>query len=386
MVVTLTRRDKRILRRAYFDPSHPGAFSSPDKLYRAINGRISRGKIKKYLQGKESYTVLNQAKRKFKKLKVVSPFINYLWDLDTAAMTFYVKGKKEKQSFQQQNRGFKYFLVAIDVFSKFLWTYPLKTLKANEMTPILRQLLNIKKPDFIRTDRGSEFKNAQVQALLRRANVGHILTLNETKANFAERVIRTIKDKIGKYLEEEESHEWIDVLPKITKSYNKTYHRSIKKAPSEVRKADEIAIWKMTYENIKKIKPKPRRPPKVKRSPYKFKVGDYVRIVAFKGAFDKSAFAHKWTTELFMVVDRDNTQGIPRYQLVDYSREDVVGYFYQKELQKVYLEDRPYFKIEKVLRQRRRGRGVIEYFVKFKNWPNKYNAWVEEIRNLNQNE
>ena len=385
MVVTLTRRDKRIFRRAYFNPSHPGAFTSPDKLYRALNRRISHGKVKKFLQSQESHTVLSQVKRKFKKLKVVSPFINYLWDLDTAAMTFYVKGKNEKQSFHQQNRGFKYFLVAIDVFSKFLWTYPLKTLKATEMTAVLRQLLNIKKPDFIRTDRGSEFKNARVQALLRRENVGHILTLNETKANFAERVIRTIKDKIGKYLEEQESHEWVDVLPKITKSYNKTYHRSIKKAPSEVRKADEIAIWKMTYENIKKIKPRPRRPPRVKRSPYKFEIGDYVRIVAFKGAFDKSAFSHKWTTELFMVVDRDNTQGIPRYQLVDYSREDVVGYFYQRELQKVYLEDRPYFKIEKVLRQRRRG-GIIEYFVKFKNWPDKYNGWVREIRNLNQNE
>jgi hypothetical protein len=109
MVVTLTRRDKRILRRAYFNPSHPGAFTSPDKLYRALNRRISHGKVKKFLQSQESHTVLSQVKRKFKKLKVVSPFINYLWDLDTAAMTFYVKGKNEKQSFHQQNRGFKYF-------------------------------------------------------------------------------------------------------------------------------------------------------------------------------------------------------------------------------------------------------------------------------------
>jgi transposase InsO family protein len=382
MVLTLTRRDKRLLRRAYFDPSHPAAFSSPDKLYRALNRRISRGKVKKILQSQQAHTVLNQVKRKFKRLKVVSPFISYLWDLDTASMTFYVKGKDEKQFFSNKNRGYKYFLVAIDVFSKFLWTYPLKTLKANEMRTVLRHLLNIKKPDFIRTDRGSEFKNAAVRDLLRRENVGHILTLNETKANYAERVIRTIKDKMGKYLEEQESHEWIDVLPKITESYNKTYHRSIKKAPSEVRKADEIAIWKMTYENIKKVKPRPRRPPRVKSSPYKFSVGDYVRIVAFKGAFDKSAFSHKWTTELHVIVDRDNTQGIPRYKLVDYSREEIVGYFYERELQKVYLEGRPYFKIEKVIRQRRR-RGVGVYFVKFKNWPDKYNTWVREVRNLN---
>jgi hypothetical protein len=100
MVLTLTRRDKRTLRRAYFNPSHPGAFSSPDKLYRALNGRISHGKVKQILQGQEAHTVLNQVKRKFRTLKVVSPFIGYLWDLDTASITFYVKGKDEKHFFQ----------------------------------------------------------------------------------------------------------------------------------------------------------------------------------------------------------------------------------------------------------------------------------------------
>ena len=217
MVITLSPAEKRLLKRAYFNPSHPGAFSSPVKLHKALNKRISLGKIKKYLQSQESHTVLRQARRKFKRLKVVSPFIDYMWDLDTASMTFYVKG--QEKFFPKKNRGYKYFLVAIDVFSRKLWTFPLKTLNADEMKTTLIQLLNDKQPDFIRTDRGSEFANRKVNALLERLDIGHILTLNETKANYAERVIRTVKDKMGKYLEKHESHEWIDILPKIT-TYN----------------------------------------------------------------------------------------------------------------------------------------------------------------------
>ena len=266
------------------------------------------------------------------------------------------------------------------MFSRFLWTFPLKTLKAGEMKKVLEELLIRKKPDFIRTDRGSEFANREINRLLRRYQVGHILSLNKTKANYAERVIRTIKDKLGKYLEKRETHEWIDVLPKITDNYNHSYHRSIKKAPADVTKKDEIAIWKLNYENLPKAKRLARHPPK-RKSPYKLKIGDFVRIVAFKGAFDKSAFSHKWTTELHFILDREVKQNIPRYRIVDYAREEVSGFFYEQELQKVYLEGRPFFKIEKIIRQRTR-RGQKEYLVKFKNWPAKYNNWIIKIRDV----
>ena len=378
MVITLNRAEKRLLEKAYFNPSHPGAFSSPVKLYKGLNKRISLGKIKKYLQSQESHTLLRQARRKFKRLKVVSPFIDYMWDLDTASMTFYVKG--QKKFFPKKNRGYKYFLVAIDVFSRRLWTFPLKTLKADEMKKTIIELLKNKQPDFIRTDRGSEFANRQVNAILKRLDVGHILTLNETKANYAERVIRTVKDKMGKYLEKHETHEWIDILPKITKNYNHSYHRSIKKAPADVTKKDETALWKMNYEHLPKNKKQNKHPPKPK-SVYKFDIGDYVRLVSYKGAFDKSAFSHKWTTELHIILDRELKQGLPRYRVVDYSKEEVLGFFYEQELQQVFLDGDPFFKIEKIIKKRKK-RGRLEYFVKFKNWPKKYNTWVLNVRVL----
>ena len=182
MVVVLSRREKALLRRTYFRPSHAGAFSSAFKLHKALNGRISLGKIKKFIQSQESYTVLRQAKRKFSRLKVVSPYINYMWDMDTASMSYYVKGENVKKFFPEKNDGYKFFLVAIDVFSKVLRTVPFKTLTAREMKTALTEVLSETKPDHVRTDRGSEFKNRQVSTLLRRLDINHILTLNETKA------------------------------------------------------------------------------------------------------------------------------------------------------------------------------------------------------------
>ena len=106
-----------------------------------------------------------------------------------------------------------------------------------------------------------------------------------------------------------------------------------------------------------------------------------MRLVAYKGAFDKGAFSHKWTTELYIVLDRELKQNIPRYRVVDYAKEEVFGFFYEQELQQIYLEGDPFFKIEQILKERKKN-GRIEYFVKFKNWPKKYNTWVLNVRKV----
>jgi len=223
---------------------------------------------------------------------------------------------------------------------------------------------------------GSEFHNNKVNDLLKGQNVHHFVTLNEGKANYAERVIQTIKNRIGRYLEEAESYRWIDALSQITDSYNNTHHRGIRMKPADVTSKDEINIWKLNYENIPKQKVKTKPKPKAKL--YSLNIGDYVRLSGYKHPFDKSAFSHSWTTELFIVVERRIVVGLPKYKLIDYAREEIRGEFYERELQKVYIGEDPLFKIERVIKKRTRNKRT-QYFVKFKSWPKKYNSWVEEI-------
>jgi len=376
-MVNLTNEENELISSVYFNPSHPAGYSSPSKIYIALGKRVSLGKIKKFLQTIESYTVLKQVKRKFEKTKVVSPYIDYMWDADTANMTFYEK--KDEKMANEHNDGYRYFLVVIDVFSRFLWTKPLKTLKADETKDALIQLLRNRKPDKLRTDLGSEFHNKKVNGVLKTEEIDHILTLNEGKANYAERVIQTIKNRMGRYLEEKETYRWIDVLPQITDSYNNTYHRSIRMKPTDVTQKDEINIWRLNYENIPK--PKVKRKPQTKRKKYSLNIGDYVRLSGYKHPFDKTAFSHSWTTELFIIVNRRTVAGLSKYKVIDYGREDIRGEFYEKELQKVYITDNPLFKIDRVIKRRTRNKRT-EYFVKFKSWPKKYNAWVEDVDDI----
>ena len=376
-MVNLTNEEEEIISRAYFDPKHAAGYASAGKVYLALRKRISLGKIKKFLQTLESYTVLKQVKGKFVKSKVVSPHIDYMWDADTASMTFYEK--KDEKIAKQHNDGYRHFLVVIDVFSRFLWTKPLKTLKAGETETAIRQILRNRKPLKLRTDMGSEFHNNKVNDLLKAKSVDHVFTLNEGKANYAERVIQTVKNRMGRYLEEKETYRWIDVLPQITEAYNNTYHSGIRMKPTDVTAKDEFDIWKFNYEKIPK--PKVKRKPQPKRKLYELNIGDYVRLSGYKHPFDKSAFSHSWTTELFIVVDRRTVSGTAKYKVIDYGREDIRGEFYEKELQKVYIGDNPVFKVEKVIKKRTRNKHM-EYFVKFKSWPKKYNAWVDEVKDL----
>ena len=92
-----------------------------EKLYSFIKENttvnISRGEIKNWLRKQEVYTLHCPVRRKFKRPVVIAFSENYQWDTDTANMVKY----------KEFNQGYGYFVVFIDIFTRFLYTYPLKT-------------------------------------------------------------------------------------------------------------------------------------------------------------------------------------------------------------------------------------------------------------------
>ena len=133
--------------------------------------------------------------------------------------------------------------------------------------------------------------------------------------------------------------------------------------PSQVTKSNEAKVWDTLYGNDVD-----------KRVRYKFQVGDRVRISKVKRMFEKS-YLLNFTEEMFTIYKRFARQ-VPVYKLKDDAGEILDGTFYEAELQKVIKEDDVY-RVEKVLRKRKH-KGVVEYFVKWKGYPDKFNSWVGE--------
>jgi hypothetical protein len=276
------------------------------------------------------------------------------WDVDLMDMS----------NISQENDGVHFVLVAIDIFSRYTWLEPLKTKHGTSVVNAFSKIFaEGRQPYKMRSDKGKEFTARVVQKYLKDQGVGHFVTQNQVKANYAERVIKTIKGKIYKYFTKKQTYRYIDHLQDFAYSYNHTYHRSIKMKPVDVNKQNEAALVEQQYGH----------PKKQKIRSFKFDVGDHVRISYLRTTFTRE-YHEKWSTEIFTVMNRHMRDGIPVYTLDDYAGEDVIGTFYEDELQLIDMPE--VFRIEKVLR-RCTVKGQKQHLVRWAGWPSKYDSWID---------
>ena len=167
--------------------------------------------------------------RKFKKRKMYSSFRVNIWGADLADMPLLSKF----------NKGFRFSLCVFDIFSKYAWVIPLKDKKdisIGIVNAFQKLLLNSKrKPNEIWVDKGSEFYNNSFKKWLQDNDIVMYSTHNEGKSVIAERFIRTLKNKIYKYMTLVSKNVYIDKTDDIVKEYNDTYHASIKMKPVNVK-------------------------------------------------------------------------------------------------------------------------------------------------------
>ena len=126
--------------------------------------------------------------RKFKKRKVYSSFRDNISGVDLADM----------QLLSKFNKGFRFSLYVIDIFSKYAWVVPLKDKKGISIFNAFQKILKEcnRKPNKIWVDKGSKFYNNYFKKWLRDNNIEMYSAHNEGTSAFAERFIRTLKNKI----------------------------------------------------------------------------------------------------------------------------------------------------------------------------------------------
>ena len=157
---------------------------------------------------------------KFNKRKVYSQFKDNIWGVDLADM----------QSLSKKNKGIKYLLCVIDLFSKNAFVIPLQDKKGisivNAFNKIIKQ--SNRKPNKIWVDQGGEFYNNVFKKWLSDNNIIMYSTYNEGKSVVAETFIRTLKNKLYKHMTATGKNVYYDVLDDVVNKYNNTKHSTIK--------------------------------------------------------------------------------------------------------------------------------------------------------------
>ena len=205
--------------------------------------------------------------------------IDDIWSLDILDLKDYGP---------ENNRGYRFVLVIIDIFSKFGWTVPVKIKNAQTIKDSFENILisSKRKPNLIESDRGKEFYNNIFQDFLNKNDIKLFSRNCSYGAVFAERFNRTIRDLLKRPVFEQGDSNWIDILPTITKQYNNKVHPSTKLTPIQASlKKNEGYVYKILLVKRKKIKPKNE-------------IGDLVITADLKKTFSKSDTTN-WSYNLY---------------------------------------------------------------------------------------
>ena len=288
----------------YNDLASSTGLASVKRLYEHVKNKKL---AEEFLKTQDSYTLHKPVVRKFRRRKYVVKGMNDLVQMDLADMA----------SLSKWNGGVRFLLIWIDCYSRYLRVVPLKDKSGPTVTAAVRSLLKEQKPAHIQTDKGTEFLNQGLRQLFKDQQVNFYTTQDpDTKAAFAERVIRTLKSRLYRYLTLKNTKRYIDVLQDLVTSYNSSKHRSIGMAPKDV-------TGKLINRNAT---------PKIYK-PHKFKLGDRVRIPLEKTTFARG-YTPNWTTEYFYISELLHTDP-PTYKIKDGNGEPILGSYYEPELQAV---------------------------------------------------
>ena len=279
-------------------------------VYKFFDKKSTGSGFKKLKNTAQSSSILADERhkpitRKVNKRKVYSQFKDNIWGVDLADM----------QSLSRKNKGIKYLLCAIDLYSKYAFVIQLKDKKrisiVNAFNKIIKQ--SNRNPNKIWVDQGGEFYNNVFEKWLS-DDINMYSMYNEGKLVVAETFIRTLKNKLYKHMTTTGKNVYYDVLDDVVNKYNNTKHSTIKMKPTDVKNNKIVYIDEHNEKDSK------------------FKVGYRVRISRYKNIFAKG-YAPNWSSEIFIINKINDT--VPyTYNLKDLNDEEIIGSFYDKELQK----------------------------------------------------
>jgi transposase InsO family protein len=345
----------------YYNVASSAGYSSAKKLAEASNVDIKL--VKEWLSTQDAYTQHKPKLRNYKRNRYHTSTTNVYFEADLADM----------RSMSDMNKGVKFVLFVIDIFSKKAWAEPLKDKKSVSVAQALKMIF--KRSGFpvkLRSDRGREFLGPEVRDLLKKHHITQIVTDNEeTKCAVVERLLRTIKERLSRFFTHTGKRKYIHVLQDVMDAYNTSYHSAIGCKPSEVNSNNTREVYDYLYSGkgrYSKLETSAKVEPKLK-------VNDFVKISASKHKLQKGYDAN-WSYEVFKIAQIIKREPVV-YKLVDWEGEPVTGVFYESELQKIAIKDSQTYRIERIISSSGSGKNK-KLLVKWLGYPDKFNSYILE--------
>ena len=194
----------------------------------------------------------------------------------------------------------------------------MKTKDSKETDRAFSTMITKKKhPEKIWVDKGTEFAG-EFKKLCKAEGIQIYSTMSETKAAYAERTIRSLKNILYRYMEDN-GYKYIHKLTQFVTILNSRRNCSIDLIPNNVKNSDFLSIL------YSKPLPEIRKP--------MFKIGDRVRISKYDLP-SRKGYKPQFTQEVFEIVAISSRKP-PTYTIKDEQDEIIRGKLYQKEIIKV---------------------------------------------------
>ena len=296
------------MEKIWYNPEDPAAFGSVARL--AKSAKQTKMMADKWLRQQMAYSLNKPLKKRFPTRRYLSKSVNWIWQMDLMEMIPYAK----------INKGYRYILTCVDVFSRYARAVPVKSKTSKDMATAIQSMMKDVQPRFVQTDLGKEFYNSKVKSVFDKYGIKHYSVFSSYKACIVERFNRTLRGKITKYVTHIGKKIWHTVLPKLVNGYNNSPHRGL----HGVRPID---VTNDMYTALQSDAVKYKKP--------KYKIGEYVRIS--KGSttpFIKN-FDNNWSDEVFRISGINTRQMPVMYEITDDDDDDdevVQGKFYEQEL------------------------------------------------------
>lgn len=357
----------KILHKIYTNTVDPGSYASVKKLYEAGKKKypsLTKKDVEGFLQSKDSYTLHVNKARNFSRRFYTVGGPGRIICADSAYMT-------DLRSF---NDNVGYLVFFIDLFSRFLYVIPTRSIKADDMLKIFHDIMSqsIYNYSFLFCDRGSEFKNKKMYKFYSENKIKIYSVYNQTiKSGVVERVIRTIKGRIYKFLTHSRTSRYIDELENIVMAYNLSEHSGImgniplnmhfKTDPGELQRYLD-KYYKYKVSRLKTIK---RR----------LAVGDYVRLVSAESIHQSfiKGFKQRATREIFMIKNVNNEHIPVTYEVKGLDGENIHGNFYYNEL--IQVEKPVFFNIIVLKKKKVKKKTLLQ--VQYLDYGNDDPVWID---------